>query len=268
MTQRIETIAGRRVLIDEPAAPATAADTLLLLHGWPDSAALWDETVAALSARFRCVRFSWPGFASDDARGTHSLAELTALLHQVALQANGGAPVTLVLHDWGCVFGYHFARLHPALVSRVVGIDVGDANSREHRAGLTFKAQLGIAGYQLWLALAWAIGGGVGDRMARRLSAAMRVPRPAEQIHARMGYPYWMAWTGANGGMKDARTFHPQVPMLYLYGRRKPFMFQSTAWTQALAARPGCRVRAMDTRHWVMLDAPAAFQRELLDWLG
>jgi len=134
MTQRIETIAGRRVQIDEPAAPA---DTLLLLHGWPDSAALWDETVAALAARFRCVRFSWPGFAPDDPRGAHSLAELTALLHQVALQAGGGAPVTLVLHDWGCVFGYHFARLHPALVSRVVGVDIGDANSREHRAGLT-----------------------------------------------------------------------------------------------------------------------------------
>lgn len=265
---RIEVIAGRRVQIDEPAEPATAADTLLLLHGWPDSAALWDATVAALSARFRCVRFSWPGFAPDDPRGTHSLAELTALLHQVALQANGGAPVTLVLHDWGCVFGYHFARLHPELVSRVVGVDIGDANSRAHRAGLTTKAKLGIAGYQLWLALAWAIGGGLGDGMACKLSGWMRVPRPAVEIDARMGYPYWMAWTGANGGLGAAKTFHPQVPMLFLYGRRKPFMFHSDAWAQALAARPGCRVREMKTGHWVMLDAPAEFQRELLDWLG
>ncbi|MFT3818232.1 MAG: hypothetical protein QM750_11470 [Rubrivivax sp.] len=104
--------------------------------------------------------------------------------------------------------------------------------------------------------------------MARRLSAAMRVPRPPAEIHARMGYPYWMAWTGAHGGLRAAKTFHPQVPMLFLYGRRKPFMFHSVAWAQALAARAGCRVREMNTRHWVMLDAPAEFQREVLDWLG
>jgi pimeloyl-ACP methyl ester carboxylesterase len=260
---RTDTIAGRAVLVDEPAGPAS--DTLVLLHGWPDTAALWDGTVAALSPRFRCVRFTWPGFAPDDADRAPTLDDLVQLLHQVVLTVAGGQPVTLVLHDWGCVFGYHFARLHPQLVRRVVGVDVGDAGSPAHVAALNWKAKAGIAGYQLWLALAWKWGGTLGDGMARRMAAALRVPVPPADIRARMGHPYWRAWTG---GYRATRPFEPAVPMLFVYGRRKPFLFHSRAWAERLAARPGSRVLEMKTGHWVMVDAPDEFQRVLADWLG
>ena len=36
--------------------------TLVMLHGWPDSPALWDESVAALRDGYRCVRFALPGY--------------------------------------------------------------------------------------------------------------------------------------------------------------------------------------------------------------
>lgn len=260
---RTDTIAGRAVLIDEPAG--SAADTLVLLHGWPDTAALWNDTVAALSPRFRCVRFTWPGFAPDDAGRAPRLDELVELLRQVVLAVNGGQPVTLVLHDWGCVFGYHFARQHPQLVRRVVGVDIGDAGSPAHLAGLNWKAKAGIAVYQLWLALAWKLGGTLGDSMARKMAAAMKVPTPAAGIRARMGHPYWQTWTG---GYRAARPFEPAVPMFFIYGRRKPFQFHSRAWAERLAAQPGSRVLEMKTGHWVMVDAPSDFQRALLDWLG
>lgn len=258
------TVAGTAVRVDGP-DDGQARGTVVLLHGWPDTAALWDGTVAALIDRYRCVRFTWPGFAPDDAARAPSLDEMTALLHQVVLQAGGGQPVTLVLHDWGCLYGYHFARLHPALVARVVGVDIGDAGSAAHQASLSTKAKLGVVGYQLWLALAWKIGGSLGDRMARRMAAWMRVPVPAAHIHARMGYPYWQAWTG---GLRAVKPFQPAVPLLYVYGRRKPFQFQSREWAQAQAARPGCQVVAMDTGHWVMLDAAPTFARTVSDWLG
>lgn len=263
---RTETIAGVRVLIDEPAG-AAPQDTLVFLHGWPDTAALWDPTVAALSSRWRCVRFTWPGFGADDPPGAHSLDELTRLLHRVVQQVGQGWPVTLVLHDWGCVFGYHYARTQPAFVQRVVGIDVGDAGSAAHQAELPLKAKLGIVGYQLWLALAWRIGGAWGDRLARRMAAWLRVPRP-QDVRAQMGYPYWIAWTRSHGSYRALKPFDPAVPMLYLYGRKKPFQFQSRAWCQSLASRPGSTVVKMDAGHWVMRDAPAAFRRALADWLA
>jgi pimeloyl-ACP methyl ester carboxylesterase len=269
------TVNGRPVWIDEPGDehdPAATAPSprpiIVMLHGWPDSAALWDATVAALLPHARCVRLDLPGFGATDADAAHSLDEITALLHAVVQQVAGAEPVTLLLHDWGCLYGYHFAQRHPDCVARVVGVDVGDAGSAPHRAAMSWKAGLMVLGYQGWLALAWKIGGALGDRMARAMARLMRVPLPADRIHARMGYPYWIAWTGTHGSFRAVRPFEPTVPMLYVYGRRKPFMFQSPAWLDTLAARPGCRIVALRTGHWVMVDDAAGFHAALLDWIA
>ena len=267
---RTDTVAGVTVQIDEADDPAAVRGTVVLLHGWPDTAALWDATVAALQPQWRCVRFTLPGFGAGDAPGARTLDEVVEQLHQVVRFADGGRPVTLLLHDWGCLFGYHFLRRHPELVARLIGVDIGDAGSRAHRLELPLKGKLGIVGYQLWLALAWRIGGRLGDGMARRMARKMRVPAPPQQIRAQMGYPYWITWTGAHGSYRAVRPFRadePVQPMCFIYGQRKPFMFQSRAWMDALAARPGCRVLPMKTGHWVMLDAPQAFHAAVRDWL-
>lgn len=266
-TTRQLTIGGRPVRIDGP-ADTTAHDTVLMVHGWPDTAALWDGTVSALSATHRCVRLTLPGFAADDPHSAHTLDEVVALLRAVVLQVAGGAPVTLLLHDWGCLFGYELYRRHPELVSRIVGIDVGDANSAALRRALSLKAKLMVLVYQLWLALAWKIGGKLGDRMARFMARVLRVPTPQAEIRSAMGYPYWITWTGAHGSYKATRTLHPQVPMFFAYGERKPFMFHSPAWRDALAGQPGCRVQGFRAGHWVMLDAPGAFHDALTAWLA
>jgi len=268
---RVETIAGLSVQTDEPDGDPPAG-TIVLLHGWPDSAALWDDTVSALRARWRCVRFTWPGFRPEDPeRVAYALADLVERLHQVVLATAGGQPVTLLMHDWGCVFGNAFWRAHPALVARIAAVDIGDAGSRAHVAELPLQAKAGIAAYQLWLALAFIVGGDLGHTMARRMAARLRVPVPAGRIRACMGHPYWITWTGTSGSYRAARPFaadEPALPMLFVYGRRKPFFFHSRAWAHALAARPGCRVVEMPTGHWVMVDDPAGFQRVLLDWLA
>ena len=280
---------GTEVQIDGPDGPrAASAPCIVLLHGWPDTLALWDATVAHLAPHYRCARFTWPGFGPGDQPRPPSLANLVALLHQVVLAVGGGQPVTLLLHDWGCLFGYQFALQHPQLVARVVGVDVGDAGSTAHRAALKPRQMLMVAGYQLWLAIAWRLGrllgsrpenspgrspgrrpdsrpgSNLGDRMARWMARAMRVPTPQAQVRAAAGYPYWLTWTGA---YRTARPFVPRVPMLYVYGKRKPFMFQSRAWCDALAQRPGSQVLGLAAGHWVMLDAAPAFHAALVDWL-
>lgn len=275
-----QTIGGTRVLIDGPPAEA-AQDTLLLLHGWPDNATLWNGTVAALADRYRCLRFTWPGFDDGDdkprARHVPTLDELTALLLRVVQEAAGG-PVTLVAHDWGCMFGYHFARLHPQWVRRVVGVDIGDAGTSAHRAELGARGQFAVFAYQAWLAAAWwvgrhidpRIGTALGDRLARRMAARLRARAPLAQVTARMGYPYWITWTGSHGSYRAARPFRSWqqgLPMLFVYGQRKAFMFHSSTWADTLATQPGSRVLALPTGHWVMLDAAADFHAALRGWL-
>lgn len=239
-------------------------DTIVMLHGWPDTLELWDSTVEALKDRYRCVRFTQPGFAAGDVRRMRSLDELVSLYAAIVDRVSPHKPVTLLLHDWGCVFGYQYAIRHPQRVARIVGVDIGDTASGAFRRSLTAKAQWGIASYQLWLALAWKIGGAAGDRMTRSMAKALRCPSDPSRIHVGMDYPYWLTWTG---GLKKSLPVRPQCPVLYLYGARKPFMFHSPRWLDEVRALPHGEVHAFETGHWVMTKAAEQFNRTVRNWL-
>ena len=239
--------------------------SIVMIHGWPDTHRLWDPQVELLRERYRCVRFTLPGF---EAPRTPSLDELVETIRRVIAEACPGERVTLLLHDWGCVFGYQFALRHPELVERVIGVDVGDGGSRANLAELGVKGRLLVLAYQLWLATAWRIGGSLGDRMARSAARVLHVPLEPGRIFAHMGYPYAMRWFGVAGGLRRAKVFHPQVPMLFIYGERKPFMFHSTAWAKELGAKPGSRVLGLPTGHWVMVGRRREFNEALASWLA
>ena len=241
---------------------------VVMIHGWPDTLRLWDATVQALRPQWRCVRFTLPGFDRSRPRRAYSLDEVVTTIHRIVTRSCPGQRVTLLVHDWGCLYGYQFALRHPELVARIVGVDIGDAGSAAHQAELGLKAKLAVLAYQLWLAIAWKLGGALGDRMARSMARAMRCPVPEQAIDAAMGYPYAVQWFGVQGGFGRVRAFEPAVPMLYLYGQRKPFMFHSRAWVEALARRPGSRVLGLRTGHWVMVDKAEEFNAEVARWLA
>ena len=252
--------AGLEVVVE-----GDGTDPIVMVHGWPDTLRLWDRQVEALRPHYRCVRLTLPGFAAGAARRAWSLDEVIEAIRRVVEQA--GAPVTLMLHDWGCFFGYQFAMRHPQLVRRVIGVDVGDAGSRLHLAETGLWQKLAIVAYQLWLALAWRIGGRLGDRMARRMAAWAGAPGGQAAIHAQMGHPYAARWLGAGGGYRRLKAFRPHCPMLFVYGLRKPFRFHSSGWIGEIAARPASRVQAFDCGHWVMVAKAEEFNRAVLDWL-
>ncbi|MDO9197732.1 alpha/beta fold hydrolase [Rhodoferax sp.] len=246
--------------------------TIVMIHGWPDTHRLWDGTVAALQSQYRCVRFTLPGFdVAQPARAT-SLAQMTALFSQIVEAISPGQPVTLLLHDWGCMFGYEYAMRHPARVARIVAVDIGDHNARAFLKSLTASAKWQVFAYQFWLALAWKLGGTIsralGNRMTRSMARALRCRTEPARIGWQMNYPYAMQWFGLLGGFRGAAQVDPACPLLYLYGERKPFMFHSPEWLAQVARRPGCAVQAFHTGHWVMVDQPSAFNQCVQAWLA
>jgi len=240
---------------------------IVMIHGWPDTHRLWDAQVEAFKDRYRCVRFTLPGFDPSRPARAYSLDEVVETIRRVVAEACLGERVILLLHDWGCLFGYQFAVRHPQLVERVIGVDIGDAGSRRHRAELGARGKLMVMAYQLWLALAWRVGGGIGDSMSRWMARVLRCPADPRSIGSHMGYPYAVSWLGVAGGLRGLRSFDPHCPMLYLYGERKPFMFHSRAWIERLAARPGSRVLGLPTGHWVMIGRRREFNDAVLSWL-
>ena len=258
--------AARTIVVDgtEVLLEGQGASTVVMVHGWPDTRALWDGTVARLSPRYRCVRFTLPGYEPGGEGRGRGLDAMVAHLAAIVDAASPDEPVVLLVHDWGAFYGYQYAARHPARVARIVGVDIGDATSPELRRALGAKAKAMIAGYRLFLAAAWRLPRALGDRMTRAMARALRAPGPAASIGARMNYPYAHAWTG---GFRGARRFDPHCPMLFVHGERKPFMFHSPQWAARLAERPGCSVHALPTGHWVMVGRAEAFERLVLEWL-
>ena len=253
-------------------------ETLIMLHGWPDTLALWDDTVHALRDTYQCVRFTLPAFDAQAPMPPKSLLEMVAFIHEVVQQVSPQNPVTLVLHDWGCVFGYEYAATYPERVSRMVAVDVGDHNSRALNASLSAKAKWAVFSYQIWLAIAWQIanifgsrGHALANRMTRYMAKKLRCPSPMEHMHVGMNAPYAMKWMGALQGLAFAcnalKVLPTARPMLYVYGKRKPFMFHSDRWLEKIASYPGSRVEGFDTGHWVMTSKPAQFNALLKEWL-
>ncbi len=267
MTTSSLSIQGINVFID-----GVGPHTVVMIHGWPDTHHLWDSTVQALKSQYRCVRFTLPGFdLAQPARAT-SLAQMTALFSAIVDAASPDQAVTLLLHDWGCIFGYEYAARHPGRVARMVAVDVGDHNSGAFLKSLTARAKWQVFAYQFWLAVAWklgdAISGALGDRLTRWMARTKGCRTEPMAIGWQMNYPYAMQWFGLLGGLRAAVPVKPPCPVLYIYGELKPFMFHSPKWLAQVAAQPGSKVQAFRTGHWVMVEQPAVFNECVSAWLG
>lgn len=242
-------------------------ETIVMVHGWPDTYRLWDAQVEHLKGKYRCVRFTLPGFDATQPRRIYTVGEVTDFIRQVVEQLSPGHKVTLMLHDWGCMYGYEFTMRNPGLVARIVGVDIGEA--RALRRELSARAKFYILAYQVWLALAWKIGGRLGDWMTRRMARWVRARSDPRFVASRMNYPYYLAWFGGEQSFgRQVQRFKPACPMLFIYGERKPFMFHARAWADWLAQQPGSEVIAFDTGHWVMLQRPERFNQTVTDWLS
>jgi len=251
MTFRLEPI------VDGP----DTAETVVFIQGWPDDATLWDEHVRSLSSRYRCVRTTLPNFdGRRSARWGYSTDEIVAALAAMIGEVSPDSPVTLVLHDWGCFWGHLLHHRHPQLVARVAGLDIAP----HVEPGPV--AILGIIAYQWWLVAAFLIDGALGDWMTRSLAVAMGAPRPAAQINSWMNYPYRNVWRDIFTGRARNETadYWPRVPLLFVYGKKKPFPFHSKKWIEHVEGTGGVSI-GLDCGHWVSRDS--AFGEILTSWL-
>ena len=241
------------------------AQTIVMVHGWPDTYRLWDSTVEVLKDRYRCVRFTLPGFVAG--KDAYTLDELLAFLAEVVERVSPGKKVILLLHDWGCFFGYQFYARNPDKVSRIVGVDIGDPRATAQT--MTAREKAIMLAYQTWNALAWRVGGRLGTWMIRSLARLGRCPSDPAPMSWRMGYPYWLLWFGGRDTFRgQVRRFEPLCPMLFVYGVRKPLRFHSPQWAAELKQKPGNDVVEFDTGHWVMSDQPQRFNQVVRDWLA
>jgi haloalkane dehalogenase len=87
-----------------------------LLHGNPTSSYLWRNVLPWIDGLGRCVAPDLVGMGSSDALAPgseYAFAEHAAMLANILRVLGADKRVTLVLHDWGSVLGFDWARRNP-----------------------------------------------------------------------------------------------------------------------------------------------------------
>jgi hypothetical protein len=110
----------------------------------------------------------------------------------------------------------------------------------------TISQILYVMAYQFFLVIAFIIGGPIGRSMTRAFTRIIKHNPPYfEQINASRNYPYFymfknkiMSVFKKENGM--LYRYVPSVPVVYLYGKKKPFQFHGDRWLNFLKDTPNC----------------------------
>ena len=118
--------------------------TVVLVHGFPDTSAVWEPVAERLASDLHVVAYDVRGAGRSDAPGGrdgYALPMLVDDLDAVLDQTSPDAPVHLVAHDWGSVQGWE-AVTTKGLATRIASftsvsgppLDHAGLWAREHRS--------------------------------------------------------------------------------------------------------------------------------------
>jgi epoxide hydrolase 4 len=98
------------------------APRVVLLHGFPEGAFVWDDVMRRLAPRLHCIAPNLRGYERSSApaevgayRAKHLVTDIAALI-----QAAGAPVALLVAHDWGGAVAWNLAAQQPALLQRLL----------------------------------------------------------------------------------------------------------------------------------------------------
>jgi pimeloyl-ACP methyl ester carboxylesterase len=114
---------GRKVF----AVEVGGGEPVLLLHGYPQSAACWRHQIAALSDNHDVVAPDWPGFGRSEPPSTAATYDNSVDWIERLVERLGWQQFNLCAHDYGGFVGLGYAIRHPERVLRLALL-----NTRAH----------------------------------------------------------------------------------------------------------------------------------------
>lgn len=124
------------------ASGPAGAPPVILVHGYPDSAAVWAPLRRELETRYRVIAYDVRGAGASDAprpRAAYRLAQLARDLLAVADATCGARPFHLVGHDWGSIQCWE-AVTDPANAARLASFTSISGPCLDH----VFRARLDL----------------------------------------------------------------------------------------------------------------------------
>jgi pimeloyl-ACP methyl ester carboxylesterase len=264
------------------------APPIVLVHGYPDSAAVWEPVRAQLDTRYRVIAYDVRGAGASDAPAplsAYRLERLAADLIAVADATCGARPFHLVGHDWGSIQSWE-AVTDPAFKGRIasytsisgpcldhasLGLRGNDAGRPDHSVssrGETVKRPFGggvrqtlrswyIFFFHLpWLPeLVWRAGGARMWPLWLRVTERVRPARdPAQTRNAINGLKLYRA--NFVDKLLRPRARHAHAPVQFIVPLRDRYV--GPELSLGLEGWLGAYERSeIDAGHWAVLREPA-----------
>lgn len=99
-------------------------DTILLLHGWPQTAYTWRFLIPKLSDNFKVIALDLPGTGESGPANAYDTKTIAAVISQF-IEKTGTGPVHLVGHDVGAWISTTFALYFGEQLKSLTVIDAG-----------------------------------------------------------------------------------------------------------------------------------------------
>lgn len=252
------------------------APPMILVHGYPDSARVWEGMRRELETRYRVIAYDVRGAgasAAPRARADYKLAQLARDLIAVADATCGTQPFHLVAHDWGSIQCWE-AVADAANAARIASYTSISGPCLDHvfRARLSVAQSLRswyIAFFHLPLVpqLIWRLGGAALWPWWLHRTEGVRAQRdPAQLRNCINGLQLYRAnFIACARAPRERRT---QVPVQLIVPRFDRYVTPALAEcaTQWLGRH---RREIIDAPHWtVVRDAPliAARVQRFIAW--
>lgn len=250
----------------------------VLVHGWPQFAACWEETARALAdAGIDVIAYDQRGYspgARPDDVADYDVAKLVGDLHGLVHEWGLGR-FHLVGHDWGGIVGWSYAAMHPDELATFTSVSTAhpiahgqriaedpDQYERMHYLRRIRQDPAGVEERLLaddGARLAAMYEGAIDDDRVR--SYVERFSQPGTMEAA-------LKYYRALGGDDSAALTGITVPTLYVWGS------EDLAFSRGAAELTGDHVDA-DYRfveipgatHWLPEEEPRVVSGAVIDWI-
>lgn len=250
----VGTISG----VEAHVAACGSGPPVLLLHGNPDTGALWDQVVERLAPDYRCYVPDLPGFGQsrEVAPFDCSLDAMASFVEGVVEALRIDEPLALVGHDFGGPYGLAWAVRYPGRVRRIAAINTFFfSDYRWHVWGRIWRTP--VLGELAMRLSGWHLFRFEMRRGARKLDddyLRQVYARITPAMRAMVPRLYRASDPARFAGWEDRlATLTAAVPTVALWGMRDPYL------PARFADRFGAREvhRFDDCGHWLPAEAPA-----------
>lgn len=251
--------------------------TVVLVHGYPDCAAVWNIVAEQLADRYHVVTYDVRGAGASGAPGDRAgyrLEHLVRDLGAVIDAVSPDEPVHLVGHDWGSIQGWEAVcdeHLQPRIASftSISGppLDHAARWSRRHAASPAGIRQARRSWYVLAFQVpelpeqAWRLIGPRFGRILRRIEGIEPAPDwPAPTLVADAANGVNLYRANVRDRLREPRELRTRVPVQLIVPTGDRFVTKALLeGLDEIAER--LRRREVDAGHWVVRSRPADLAR-------